>query len=72
MILDNHDLGYDAFNKMCAGINEITKKMMKGRSPNQIYCMVDSIGDLILIFGLNLVLSRGTHSNEFWTVKCFI
>ena len=21
-ILDNHNLGYDAFNKMCAGINE--------------------------------------------------
>jgi hypothetical protein len=51
VILDNHNLGYDAFNKMCAGINEITKKMMKGRSPNQIHCMVD-IGDLILIFDL--------------------
>ena len=34
VILDNHSLGYDAFNKMCAGINEIIKKKMKGRPPN--------------------------------------
>ena len=54
MILDNHNLGYDAFNKMCAGIIEIIKKKMKGRSPIQIYRMVDSIGDLILIFCLKL------------------
>ena len=54
MILDNHSLGYDAFNKMCAGINEIIKEKMKGRSPIQIYRMVDSIEDLILIFGLKL------------------
>ena len=54
MIRDNHNLGYDAFNKMCAGINEIIKEKMKGRSPIQIYRMVDSIEDLILIFGLKL------------------
>ena len=54
MILDNHNLRYNAFNKMCAGIIEIIKKKMKGRSPIQIYRMVDSIGDLILIFGLKL------------------
>ena len=54
MILDNHNLRYNAFNKMCAGIIEIIKKKMKGRSPIQIYCMVDSIGDLILIFDLKL------------------
>ena len=54
VIFDNHNLGYDAFNKMCAEINEIIKKKMKERSPIQIYHMVDSIRDLILIFGLKL------------------
>ena len=39
---------------MCAGIIEIIKKKMKGMSPIQIYRMVDSIGDLILIFCLKL------------------
>ena len=54
MILDNHNLGYDAFNKMCVGIIEIIKKKMKGMSPIQIYRIVDSIEDLILIFSLKL------------------
>ena len=54
MILDNHNLRYKAFNKMCVGIIEIIKKKMKGMSPIQIYRIVDSIEDLILIFSLKL------------------
>ena len=66
VILDNHSLGYDAFNKMCAGINEIIKKKMKGRPPNSnsIY------GGFYRSFNYNFwfeieyritVLSRGMH-----------
>ena len=34
MILDNHDLGYDAFNKMCAGINENNQEEDERKAPN--------------------------------------
>ena len=34
MIPDNHNLGYDAFNKMCAGINEINQEEDERKAPN--------------------------------------
>ena len=34
MILDNHDLGCDAFNKMCAGINENNQEEDERKAPN--------------------------------------
>ena len=34
VILDNHDLGYDAFNKMCAGINENNQEEDERKAPN--------------------------------------
>ena len=54
MILDNHSLGYDAFNKMCAGINENNQEEDERKAPIQIQYMVDPIRVLILIFGLKL------------------
>ena len=38
MILDNHNLGYDAFNKMCAGINEnLQEDERKAPNSNSLY-----------------------------------
>ena len=34
MILDNHNLGYDAFNKMCAEINENNQEEDERKAPN--------------------------------------
>ena len=34
MILDNHNLGYDVFNKMCAGINENNQEEDGRKGPN--------------------------------------
>ena len=34
VILDNHNLGYDAFNKMCAGINENNQEEDEWKAPN--------------------------------------
>ena len=34
VILDNHNLGYDAFNKMCAGINENNQEEDERKAPN--------------------------------------
>ena len=34
MILDNHNLRYDAFNKMCAGINENNQEEDEWKDPN--------------------------------------
>ena len=34
VILDNHDLGYDAFNKMCAGINKNNQKEDEWKASN--------------------------------------
>ena len=34
VIFDNHILGYDAFNKMCAGINENNKEKDEWKAPN--------------------------------------
>jgi len=54
---------------MCAGINEIIKEKMKGRSPIQIYRMVDSIKDLFLIFGLNLSIGSPYYQGgRIWLI----
>ena len=34
VILDNHNLGYDAFNKMCARINENNQDEDERKAPN--------------------------------------
>ena len=34
VILDNHNLGYDAFNKMCAEINENNQEQDERKAPN--------------------------------------
>ena len=34
VILDNHNLRYDAFNKMCAGINENNQEEDERKAPN--------------------------------------
>ena len=34
VILDNHNLGYDAFNKMCAGINKNNQEEDERKAPN--------------------------------------
>lgn len=66
VILDNHNLEYDAFKKMCAGINERIKKKMKEKSPNSNL----SYGGFYRRFNSNFLLeieyrttllSRGTH-----------
>ena len=57
VILDNHNLGYNAFNKMCAGINENNQEEDERKAPIQIQYMVDLIGVLILIFGLKLSIA---------------
>ena len=75
MILDNHNLGYDAFNKMCAGINENNQEEDEKKAPNSNSTHGGSYQSLILIFGLKLnsnfrfeikyrttVLSRGMRS----------
>ena len=54
MILDNHNLGYDAFNKMCAGINENNQEEDERKVPNSNSTHGGSYQSLILIFGLKL------------------
>ena len=65
VILDNHNLRYDAFNKMCAGINENNQEEdeLKDPNSNSLY------GGLYQSFNSNFrfeieyrttVLSRGT------------
>ena len=34
VILDNHNLGYDAFNEMCAGINKNNQEEGERKAPN--------------------------------------
>ena len=34
MILDNHNLGYDTFNKLCVGINENNQEEDERKTPN--------------------------------------
>ena len=66
MILDNHNLEYDAFKKMCAGINERIKKKMKEKSSNsnlfygEFYRRFNS-NFLFEIEYRTTVLSRETH-----------
>ena len=34
VILDNHNLGYDVFKKICAGINENNQEQDERKAPN--------------------------------------
>ena len=54
MILDNHNLGYDAFNKMCVGINENNQEENERKAPNSNSIHGGFYRSLILIFGLKL------------------
>ena len=54
VILDNHNLGYDAFNKMCAGINENNQEEYERKAPNSNSTLGGSYRSLILIVGLKL------------------
>ena len=67
MIFDNHNLGYDAFNKMCAGINENNQEEDERKAPNSNSIHGGSYQSLILIFRFEIeyrttVLSRGMRS----------
>ena len=67
MILDNHNLGYDAFNKMCAGVNENNQEEDERKAPNSNSTHGGSYRSLILFFWFEIeymttVLSRGMRS----------
>ena len=67
VILDNHNLGYDAFNKICAGINENNQEEDGRKAPNSNSVHGGSYRSLILIFRFEIeyktiVLSRGMRS----------
>ena len=67
VILDNHNLGYDAFNKMCAGINENNQEEDERKAPNSNSVHGGSYQSSILIFQFEIeyrttVLSRGMRS----------
>ena len=67
MILDNHNLGYDAFNKMCAEINENNQEEDERKAPNSNSVHGRSYRSLILIFQYEIeykttILSRGMRS----------
>ena len=69
--------GYDAFNKVCAGIKWENQEEDEKKVPNFKISMVDSIGDLILIFGLNLSIGSPYYQGgririNFKLLKCFI
>ena len=66
MILDDHNLEYDAFNKMCAEINENNQEEDGWKTPNsnllygEFYRRFNS-NFLFEIEYRTTVLSRGTH-----------
>ena len=67
VILDNHNLGYDALNKMCAGINKNNQEEDERKTPNSNSTHGGSYRSLILIFRFEIeyrttVLSRGMRS----------
>jgi hypothetical protein len=55
---DNHNLGYDACDKICAEIK--IGKFLEGQRKvtNSLCMMLELIGDLKLIFGLNLSIGN--------------
>jgi len=66
VILDNHNLGYDAFNKMCAGINENNQEEDERKVPNSNLSYGGFYQRFISNFWFEFeyriaVLSRGTH-----------
>ena len=67
VILDNHDLRYDAFNKMCAGINENNQEKNERKAPNSNSIYGGSYQSFNSNFWFEIeyrttVLSRGMHS----------
>ena len=65
VILDNHDLGYDAFNKMCVGINENNQEENERKAPNSNSIYGGSYKSFNSNFRFEIeyrttVLSRGT------------
>ena len=66
VILDNHNLGYDAFNKMCAGINENNQEEDERMTPNSnslyggFYRSFNSNFQFEIEYRIT-VLSRGMH-----------
>ena len=67
MIFDNHNLVYEAFNEMCAGINKNNQEEDERKTPNSNSTHGGSYRSLILIFRFEIeyrttVLSRGMRS----------
>ena len=67
VILDHHNSGYDALNKMCAGINENNQEEDERKTPNSNSTHGGSYRSLILIFRFEIeyktiVLSREMRS----------
>ena len=65
VILDNHNLGYDAFNKMCAGINENNQEEDERKVPNSNTWRILSEFNSNFRFEIEYrttVLSRGMRS----------
>ena len=67
VILDNHNLGYDAFNKMCAGINENNQEEDERKAPNSNSIPGGSYRSFNSYFRFEIeyrttVLSRGMRS----------
>ena len=67
MILDNHNLGYDAFNKMCVGINKNNQEEGERKAPNSnsLYGRFYQRFNFIFLFEIEYrttVLSRGVRS----------
>ena len=65
VILDNHDLGYDSFNKMCAGINENNQEEDERKVPNSNTWRILSEFNSNFRFEIEYrttVLSRGMRS----------
>ena len=66
MILDNHNLGYGAFNKKCAGINENNQEEDERKAPNSNSLYGGFYRRFNFIFQFEIeykttVLSRGMH-----------
>ena len=65
VILDNHNLGYDALNKMCAGINENNQEEHERKVPNSNTWRILSEFNSNFRFEIEYrttVLSRGMRS----------
>jgi len=64
VILDNHNLGYDAFNKIFAGINENNQEEDERKAPNYTWWILSEFNSNFRfeIEYRTTVLSRGMRS----------